>query len=87
MVDQRNVILVDDVLYTGRSIRAAMDAIIDIGRPDTIQLAVLIDRGHRQLPIRADYVGKNVPSALSEKIKVSLLEVDSKDEVSLEQYD
>ena len=87
MVDQRNVILVDDVLYTGRSIRAAMDAIIDIGRPDTIQLAVLIDRGHRELPIRADYVGKNVPSALSEKIKVSLLEVDSKDEVSLEQYD
>jgi pyrimidine operon attenuation protein/uracil phosphoribosyltransferase len=84
MVDQKHVILVDDVLFTGRSIRAAMDAIIDIGRPETIQLAVLIDRGHKQLPIRADYVGKNVPSALSEKIQVSLLEVDFKDEVSLQ---
>lgn len=69
-IDGRHVILVDEVLYTGRTIRAAMDALIDIGRPSSIQLAVLIDRGHRELPIRADYVGRNVPSAREEQIEV-----------------
>jgi len=80
-VTNKRVILVDDVLYTGRSIRAAMDAVIDLGRPKCIQLAVLIDRGHRELPIRADYVGKNIPSARDEEIKVRLQEVDGVDEV------
>jgi len=82
-VDGKAVVLVDDVLYTGRSIRAAMDALIDLGRPDSIQLAVLIDRGHRELPIRANYVGKNVPSAHDEEIQVQLEETDGKDEVTL----
>jgi pyrimidine operon attenuation protein/uracil phosphoribosyltransferase len=81
VVTNKRVILVDDVLYTGRSIRAAMDAVIDLGRPECIQLAVLIDRGHRELPIRADYVGKNIPSARDEEIKVRLQEVDGIDEV------
>jgi pyrimidine operon attenuation protein/uracil phosphoribosyltransferase len=72
---------VDDVLYTGRSIRAAMDALIDLGRPHSIQLAVLVDRGHRELPIRADYVGKNIPSARDEEIKVRLIETDGADAV------
>lgn len=76
-----NIVLVDDVLFTGRTVRAAMDALIDLGRPRTIQLAVLVDRGHRELPIRADYVGKNVPTALSEVISVKLTEVDGSDEV------
>jgi len=80
----RRVILVDDVLYTGRSIRAAMDALIDLGRPSTIQLAVLIDRGHRELPIRADYVGKNIPSSKDEEIQVQLQEVDGVDRVVIE---
>lgn len=80
-VNEKNIVLVDDVLFTGRSIRAAMDAIIDLGRPRTIQLAVLVDRGHRELPIRPDYVGKNVPTALSEEVTVHLLETDGKDEV------
>jgi pyrimidine operon attenuation protein/uracil phosphoribosyltransferase len=75
------VVLVDDVLYTGRTARAAMDAVIDLGRPMNIQLAALVDRGHRELPIRADYVGKNIPSSLSEEIKVRLSETDGKDEV------
>lgn len=75
------IILVDDVLYTGRSIRAAMDALIDRGRPRSIQLAVIVDRGHRELPIRADYVGKNIPSARHEEIQVRLLETDGTDEV------
>jgi len=75
-VTQKTIILIDDVLYTGRTVRAALDAIIDIGRPKKIQLAVLIDRGHRELPIRADYVGKNVPTSKSEMIKVSLAEMD-----------
>ncbi|HXX59129.1 MAG TPA: bifunctional pyr operon transcriptional regulator/uracil phosphoribosyltransferase PyrR [Dehalococcoidales bacterium] len=79
----KSVILVDDVLYTGRSIRAAMDAIIHLGRPQSIQLVVLIDRGHRELPIRADYVGKNVPSARDEDIAVKLVETDGTDEVSI----
>jgi pyrimidine operon attenuation protein / uracil phosphoribosyltransferase len=82
-VTDKTVILVDDVLYTGRSIRAAMDAIIDLGRPQSIQLVVLIDRGHRELPIRADYVGKNVPSARDEEIAVKLQETDDMDEVSI----
>jgi pyrimidine operon attenuation protein/uracil phosphoribosyltransferase len=77
----RQVILVDDVLYTGRSIRAAMDALVDLGRPKSIQLAVLIDRGHRELPIRADYVGKNIPSSKEEEIQVQLAEVDGADRV------
>ena len=79
----QRVVLVDDVLYTGRSIRAAMDALNDFGRPKEIQLATLMDRGHRELPIRADYVGKNVPTSLNEEIKVRLTEVDGIDEVVL----
>jgi pyrimidine operon attenuation protein/uracil phosphoribosyltransferase len=75
------VVLVDDVLFTGRTARAAIDAVIDLGRPKNIQLAALIDRGHRELPIRADYVGKNIPSALSEDIQVRVAETDGKDEV------
>jgi len=77
------VVLVDDVIYTGRSIRAAMDAIIDFGRPRSIQLAVLVDRGHRELPIRADYVGKNVPTSRDEKVEVRLFETDGRDEVTI----
>jgi pyrimidine operon attenuation protein/uracil phosphoribosyltransferase len=76
-----NMVIVDDVLYTGRSVRAAMDAIIDFGRPATIQLAVLVDRGHRELPIRADYVGKNIPTSPGEKVKVCLDEIDGEDGV------
>jgi len=79
----RKIVLFDDVLYTGRTVRAAMDALIDGGRPQMIQLAVLVDRGHRELPIRPDYVGKNVPTSKLESIHVSLLEVDGKDEVTL----
>lgn len=77
------VILVDDVLYTGRTVRAALDALVDIGRPASVQLAVLVDRGHRELPIRADYVGKNIPTSSSEKIVVELHEVDKIDQVSI----
>ena len=83
-ITDRRVILVDDVLYTGRSIRAAMDALIDLGRPQSIQLAVLIDRGHRELPIRADYVGKNIPSSIDEEIQVQLVETDGADRVVIE---
>jgi len=82
-INGKSVVLVDDVLYTGRSIRAAMDALIDLGRPRSIQLAVLIDRGHREMPIRADYVGKNIPSARHEDIQVRLMETDGRDEVSI----
>ncbi len=82
-IQSKTVILVDDVLYTGRSTRAALDALIDYGRPATIQLAVLIDRGHRELPIRADYIGKNIPSARSEEIKVELVEIDGIDQVTI----
>jgi pyrimidine operon attenuation protein / uracil phosphoribosyltransferase len=82
-IGQKTVILVDDVLYTGRSTRAALDALIDFGRPRAIQLAVLVDRGHRELPIRADYIGKNIPSARSEEIKVELVETDGIDQVSI----
>jgi pyrimidine operon attenuation protein/uracil phosphoribosyltransferase len=83
-ITDRRVILVDDVLYTGRSIRAAMDALMDLGRPESIQLAVLIDRGHRELPIRADYVGKNIPSSMDEEIQVQLVETDGADRVVIE---
>lgn len=79
----KRVVLVDDVLYTGRTIRAALDALMDYGRPSIIQLAVLVDRGHRELPIKPDYVGKNVPTAQDEQIQVQLAEVDGKDRVSL----
>jgi len=82
-LNNKHVVVVDDVLYTGRTIRAAMDALIDHGRPATIQLAVLIDRGHRELPIRADYVGKNVPTARSELIEVKVQEVDQVDQVDI----
>ena len=82
-IDGKSVILVDDVLYTGRSSRAAMDALIDLGRPQSIQLAVLIDRGHREMPIRADYVGKNMPSSRHEEIQVQLVETDGIDEVAI----
>ncbi len=82
-INGMKVVLVDDVLYTGRTVRAAMDAIVEIGRPLSIQLAVLVDRGHRELPIRADYVGKNVPTSRSEMIIVNVGEVDGKDAVLL----
>jgi pyrimidine operon attenuation protein / uracil phosphoribosyltransferase len=82
-ITNQKVILVDDVLYTGRTVRAGMDALMDIGRPSSIQLAVLVDRGHRELPIRADYVGKNIPTSSSEKIVVELTEVDESDQVSI----
>ena len=80
---KRRVILVDDVLYTGRTVRAALDALIDLGRPESIQLAVLVDRGHRELPIRADYVGKNLPTSRTEIVKVKLQESDGVDAVEL----
>jgi pyrimidine operon attenuation protein/uracil phosphoribosyltransferase len=82
-IDGRAIVLVDDVLYTGRSIRAAMDALIDLGRPNSIQLAVLVDRGHREMPIRADYIGKNIPSSRHEEIQVRLEEIDGIDEVAI----
>ena len=83
-IDNKKVILVDDVLFTGRSIRAAMDAIMDMGRPSAIQLAVLVDRGHRELPIKADFVGKNIPTARDETVKVQLAEETGEDRVVLE---
>jgi len=82
-INNKNVILVDDVIYTGRTVRAAMDALMDIGRPKKIQLAVLVDRGHRELPIRPDYIGKNVPTSKNEIVKVRLNETDKLDEVSI----
>ncbi|TVX80644.1 bifunctional pyr operon transcriptional regulator/uracil phosphoribosyltransferase PyrR [Peribacillus simplex] len=82
-ITDKKVILVDDVLFTGRTVRAAMDALVDLGRPSQIQLAVLVDRGHRELPIRADFVGKNVPTSQSEKITVTLTEVDEVDQVTI----
>ena len=82
-INGKTVILVDDVLFTGRTIRCALDDLIDMGRPKAIQLAVLVDRGHRELPIRADYVGKNVPTSTSETVDVTLAEIDGEDEVSL----
>lgn len=82
-IDGKTVVLVDDVLYTGRTVRAAMDAIVDIGRPSQVQLGVLVDRGHRELPIRADYVGKNIPTSKEEIIVVHLNETDDIDEVGI----
>jgi len=82
-ISDKHVIVVDDVLYTGRTTRAAMDALIDLGRPASIQLAVLIDRGHRELPIRADYIGKNVPTSRSEQVEVKVREVDQVDQVEI----
>lgn len=82
-ISDKIVILVDDVLYTGRTVRAGLDALMDFGRPAAIQLAVLVDRGHRELPVRADYVGKNVPTSSDEKIVVELVEVDKIDQVSI----
>jgi len=84
-INGKTVVLVDDVLYTGRTIRSALDALVDFGRPTAIQLAVLIDRGHRELPIRADYVGKNVPTRKDEKVSVMLAEVDGEDAVVVEE--
>jgi pyrimidine operon attenuation protein/uracil phosphoribosyltransferase len=83
-IDDRHILLVDDELYTGRTIRAALDALIDFGRPSAIQLIVLIDRGHRELPIRADYVGKNVPTSRQQNVHVRLVEIDGRDEVEVE---
>jgi pyrimidine operon attenuation protein/uracil phosphoribosyltransferase len=82
-MDERTVVLVDDVLFTGRTVRAAIDALFDYGRPQRVQLAVLIDRGHRELPIRPDYVGKNLPTSRTERIQVQLLEVDEIDQILL----
>jgi pyrimidine operon attenuation protein / uracil phosphoribosyltransferase len=83
-IDARRILLVDDVLYTGRTIRSALDALIDFGRPRSIQLIVLVDRGHRELPIKADYVGKNLPTSLRQSVQVRLQEIDGEDEVLLE---
>jgi pyrimidine operon attenuation protein/uracil phosphoribosyltransferase len=83
-IDDRRILLVDDVLYTGRTIRAALDALIDFGRPKLIQLVVLVDRGHRELPIRPDYVGKNIPTSPQQSVHVRLMEIDGVDEVELE---
>jgi pyrimidine operon attenuation protein/uracil phosphoribosyltransferase len=80
----KNIILVDDVLFTGRTVRAALDELVDLGRPASIQLAVLVDRGHRELPIKADYVGKNLPTSPEESVQVRLLEIDGQDEVVLQ---
>ncbi len=84
-IDDKRLLLVDDVLYTGRTVRAALDALIDFGRPQSIQLVVLVDRGHRELPIKADYVGKNLPTSLSQSVQVRLAEVDGRDEVEIQE--
>jgi len=83
-IDDRLILLVDDVLYTGRTIRAALDALIDFGRPRAIQLVALVDRGHRELPIRADYVGRNIPTSKQQSVQVRLVELDGRDEVEVE---
>jgi pyrimidine operon attenuation protein/uracil phosphoribosyltransferase len=83
-IDDKRILLVDDVLYTGRTIRSALDALVDFGRPRSIQLIVLVDRGHRELPIKADYVGKNLPTSVRQSVQVRLLEIDGEDEVVLE---
>ena len=84
-IDDRRILLVDDVLYTGRTIRAALDALIDFGRPKAIRLVVLVDRGHRELPIKADYVGKNLPTSLAQSVQVRLSEIDGRDEVEIQE--
>ncbi|WP_127848127.1 bifunctional pyr operon transcriptional regulator/uracil phosphoribosyltransferase PyrR [Lacticaseibacillus hulanensis] len=83
-ITDKHVVLVDDVLFTGRTTRAAMDALINLGRPRKISLAVLVDRGHRELPIRADFVGKNIPTSLKEQIRVSVSEIDGEDSIAIE---
>ena len=80
---EKDVILIDDVFYTGRTVRAALDAIMDLGRPNTIQFCVLVDRGHREMPITADYVGKNIPTSINEEVKVKMTEIDNEDAVYL----
>jgi pyrimidine operon attenuation protein/uracil phosphoribosyltransferase len=82
-IDDKNIVLVDDVLYTGRTIRAALDALMDFGRPSRIYLATLVDRGHRELPIKADFVGKNIPTSIGEEIQVKMIEIDKEDAVEL----
>ncbi len=84
-IDDKRILLVDDVLYTGRTIRAALDALIEFGRPKAIQLVVLVDRGHRELPIKADYVGKNLPTSLTQSVQVQLEEIDGRDEVEVQE--
>ncbi len=86
-IDGRTIVLVDDVLFTGRTIRAALDALIDLGRPKLIQLAVLVDRGHRELPVRADFVGKNVPTSLQEFVEVRIKEIDGADEILIKKIE
>src|SRR5881296_3727910 len=83
-IDDKRILLVDDVLYTGRTIRAALDALIDFGRPKAIQLIVLVDRGHRELPIKADYVGKNVPTSPTQSVQVHVTEIDGRDQVEIQ---
>lgn len=83
-IEGKDVVLIDDVLFSGRTIRSALDALGEVGRPKTVQLAVLVDRGHRELPIKADFVGKNLPSSLDQSIRVSLTEIDGRDEVVIE---
>jgi len=82
-ISDKNVILIDDVLYTGRTVRAALDALMDLGRPTTIQLCVMVDRGHRELPIKADFVGKNIPTSINEEVKVRIKETDGEDAIYL----
>jgi pyrimidine operon attenuation protein/uracil phosphoribosyltransferase len=84
-IDDKRILLVDDVLYTGRTIRAALDALIEFGRPRMIQLVVLVDRGHRELPIKADYVGKNLPTSRAQSVQVHLMEIDGRDEVEIQE--
>jgi len=84
-IDDKRILLVDDVLYTGRTIRAALDALLEFGRPKSIQLVVLVDRGHRELPIKADYVGKNLPTSLSQSVQVRVMEIDGTDEVEIQE--
>ena len=84
-IDDKRILLVDDVLYTGRTVRAALDALIDFGRPKSIQLVVLVDRGHRELPIKADYVGKNLPTSRSQSVQVLLTEIDGRDQVEIQE--
>jgi pyrimidine operon attenuation protein/uracil phosphoribosyltransferase len=82
-LNDRDIILIDDVLYTGRTVRAALDALMDLGRPSTIQLCVMVDRGHREMPIRADFVGKNIPTSIDEEVQVRIKEIDGEDAVYL----
>lgn len=82
-INEKNVILIDDVLYTGRTVRAALNALMEFGRPATIQLCVLVDRGHRELPIKADYIGKNIPTSINEGVKVKMSEIDGEDGIYL----